>query len=223
MAQPVSLYYDSQPQLLPPAHRRLPQLSARPRSYNGRFLPETDFNRKVCGWCNTQTTSQWRVGCATGSEAMKTLCNACGISYHRTQRKVPNLVLDLDVLAQNHSNRLSILKEFKRQRKLSPALDRFKTKPRKLIHRARPRSSNLNMLLSDSAPLLSRQPPAAPMHTLTTLIPPASVPTRRTFTSTCFPLVPAQPLSSLVPHSPHTRYRLPSFKEVTRNLSQMNL
>ncbi|PXF44150.1 hypothetical protein BWQ96_06123 [Gracilariopsis chorda] len=107
---------------------------------------------------------------------MKKLCNARGINYSRTQRKVPNLVLDLDVLAHNHSKRLSILKEVKRQRKLSPAFDRFKTKPRKLIHRARPRSSNLNMLLSDCASLLSRQPPGAPMHTLTTLILSESVP-----------------------------------------------
>lgn len=46
----------------------------RPRGEDGRFVPRADEeppvdnrDRKVCGWCRTTTTSQWRVGPTNGS------------------------------------------------------------------------------------------------------------------------------------------------------------
>lgn len=149
---------------------------------------------------------------------MKTLCNACGINYRRTQRKLPNLILDLDALAQHNIKRLSILKEFKRQNKLSLPLERSRRKPHKLIHRARPRPSTINMLLSDTAPLLSRQPPTAPTQSLNT------IPVSRIPNVSCVPsLQSVQSQYLLVQPLPHPITKLPSFKEFTRHLTQMNL
>ncbi len=47
---------------------------SRPRGHDGRFVPKAtvehcfeELERKVCGWCHTSDTSQWRVGPTDGS------------------------------------------------------------------------------------------------------------------------------------------------------------
>lgn len=99
----------------------------RMRGDDGRFVPRADDppvidprDRKVCGWCGTTTTSQWRVGPTNGSVEMGTLCNACGINYRRALAKSPAGSLNLDRLAEQMGHtRLSIQKALKKQRKLS--------------------------------------------------------------------------------------------------------
>lgn len=54
------------------APRKVPR--TRPRGHDGRFVPKAtveqyveEQERKVCGWCRTSDTSQWRVGPTDGS------------------------------------------------------------------------------------------------------------------------------------------------------------
>eukprot|EP00177_Eucheuma_denticulatum_P000611 GFKZ01001099.1.p1 GENE.GFKZ01001099.1~~GFKZ01001099.1.p1 ORF type:complete len:403 (+),score=55.74 GFKZ01001099.1:91-1209(+) len=104
-----------------------PVSRGRMRGDDGRFVPRADDppvidprDRKVCGWCGTTTTSQWRVGPTNGSVEMGTLCNACGINYRRALAKSPAGSLNLDRLAEQMGHtRLSIQKALKKQRKLS--------------------------------------------------------------------------------------------------------
>lgn len=148
----------------------------RPRGDDGRFVPRADEeppadnrDRKVCGWCRTTSTSQWRVGPTNGSSRMGTLCNACGINYRRALAKSQGGVLDLDRLSEQMGHtRLSIQKALKRQRKLATAPHHFKrsrtvTRPiDRFTHRAMDRfpishrptittssHSTLTMLLDD--------------------------------------------------------------------------
>ena len=67
--------YDMPPILGDDRHSRLPSFPhARPRGDDGRFVTRADEilpldirERKICGWCRTTTTSQWRVGPTDGS------------------------------------------------------------------------------------------------------------------------------------------------------------
>lgn len=60
---------------LPDASRYLTSLPrVRPRGDDGRFVPRAEDElpvdtreRKICGWCRTSSTSQWRVGPTHGS------------------------------------------------------------------------------------------------------------------------------------------------------------
>lgn len=118
---------------------------ARPRGHDGRFVPKAaieqcveDHERKMCGWCHTMDTSQWRVGPTDGSLEMGTLCNACGINYRRALSKSGSGKVDLDLLARDMGpSRPSIQKAIKRQRKLAvppSSPKRNRTAPRASRH-----------------------------------------------------------------------------------------
>ncbi|PXF40638.1 GATA zinc finger domain-containing protein 12 [Gracilariopsis chorda] len=204
-------------QLLPHP-RPLTEISARSRNDNGRFPPKPDHARRICGWCKTQDTIQWRVGCTTGSEAMKTLCNACGINYRRAQRKVPFLVVDFDVLVQKQRVRLSIQKELKRQLKLSQML--IQSKRTKQAQRGRPRDTGLRMMLSDGS-ILSSQEQATVRTDSQTHFPLPLFERNRQFYNERLPASQALPVtSSFAPVEPQERVVLPPFKELIRNMPQ---
>ena len=61
---------------------------ARPRGHDGRFVPKAaieqcveDHERKMCGWCHTMDTSQWRVGPTDGSLGELRSLPLCALTY----------------------------------------------------------------------------------------------------------------------------------------------
>lgn len=79
--------YDHHPDSVDdPASRYLALPRTRPRGDDGRFVPRADDDfqvdtrdRKVCGWCRTTSTSQWRVGPPNGSVGK--FCEALSVPF----------------------------------------------------------------------------------------------------------------------------------------------
>lgn len=155
----------------------------RVRGGNGRFVavtPACAQGMRRCGWCDTRTTSQWRVGPPEGSLAMSTLCNACGINYRRALAKRPaGSRLDLDRLAGAVSGpaRPSIQKALKRMRAreaIAPA--RAATAPsrhQRTVESSLPGSPISPVFPCEQRLSLGHSPPALPLGPV---LPPIQLP-----------------------------------------------